>query len=92
MAKNDRDLNTSIRLKFEGDRNHMYSPKCAACSQFKNKLTSMRSYRPAFIERTTNVRIQGARGNGHARPFGVTIKETARLRHHRVLADCSGPT
>ena len=48
VAENDRDLNTSVWLKFEGDCNHVYSLKCAVCSQFKEKLISMRNYRPAF--------------------------------------------
>ena len=30
--------------------------KCAVCTQFKEKLESMRNFRPAFIEGTSNVR------------------------------------
>ena len=55
VVENDRELNTSVWLKFEGDRNHVFSLKCAVCLQFKEKLISMRNYRPAFIEGTTNV-------------------------------------
>ena len=57
MAENDKVLNTSVWLKFaRADCDHVLSLKYAVCSQFNNKLVSMRNYRPAFVERTTDVR------------------------------------
>ena len=57
MAVNDKVLNTSIWLKFErADCDHMLSLKCAVCSRFNDKLVSIRNYRPAFVEGTTNIR------------------------------------
>ena len=61
VVENDRELNTSVGLKFEGDRNHVFSLKCVVCSEFKDKLISMRNYRPAFIEGTTNIRTRHSR-------------------------------
>ena len=55
VVENDRELNTSVWLKFDGDRNHVFSLKCAVCSEFKDMLISMQNYRPAFIEGTTNI-------------------------------------
>ena len=70
VVENDRELNTSVWLKFEGDRNHLFSLKCAVCSEFKDKMGEYEElkrwlfingrgsqyYRPAFIEGTTNIR------------------------------------
>ena len=52
--ENDRVLNTSVWLKFDmADRDHVSSLRCEVCSQFKDKLVSMR---PAFINGTMNFR------------------------------------
>ena len=59
ITENDRAMNTGTWLKFEmADRNHVAVLKCAVCSQFKAKLESMRNYRPAFIDGTSNVRVR----------------------------------
>ena len=53
-------MNTASWLKFETalppDYDRMAILKCAVCTQFKEKLESMRNFRPAFIEGTSNVR------------------------------------
>ena len=50
IVENDRTLNTAAWLKFETDcRDHVLSLKCTVCSQFKERLMSMRNYRPACI-------------------------------------------
>ena len=81
VVENDRDLNTSVWLKFEGDRNRVYSLKCAVCSQFKEKLISMRNY-PVFIEGTTNVRTtafkEHAATDMHAHSMVLFKKQHAR--------------
>ena len=57
LAEYDKTLNTSIWLKYElADRDHVVALKCSVCTQFREKLESMRNYRTAFIEGTTNVR------------------------------------
>ena len=57
MVENDRVLNTSAWLKFDmADRDHVSSLRCEVRLQFKDKLVSMRNFRPAFIDGTTNVR------------------------------------
>ena len=57
IAENDKALNTSVWLKFEvSDRDHVSLLKCAVCSQFQHKLESIRNFRPAFIQGTSNVR------------------------------------
>ena len=44
IVDNNCALNTTVWLKFETDRrDHVVSLKCAVCSQFKDKLTSMRN-------------------------------------------------
>ena len=80
MVENDRELNTSVWLKFEGDRNHVFSLKCAVCSEFKDKLISMRNYRPAFIEGTTNIGTfkDHAATDMHAHAMVLLKKQHAR--------------
>ena len=60
IAENDKAMNTASRLKFETapppDRDCVAVLKCAVCTQFKEKLESMRNFKPAFIEGTSNVR------------------------------------
>ena len=75
LAEYDKTLNTSVWLKYElADRDHVVALKCAVCSQFKAKLESMRNYRSAFIEGTSNVRTS-------------TFKEHATTdMHTRVMA------
>ena len=59
IAENDKAMNTASWLKFETtpppDRDRVDVLKCAVCTQFKEKLESMRNFRPAFIEGTSNV-------------------------------------
>ena len=69
-------------LKFETDRrDHVLSLKCAVCSQFKDKLTSMRNYRSAFVDGTTNVRTftfkDQAATDMHARTMTLFKKQHA---------------
>ena len=80
MAENDKALNTSIWLKFEkADRDHVLSLKCAVCSRFNDKLVSMRTYRPAFVEGTTNVRTSSFKEHAatdmHARAMVLFKKQ-----------------
>ena len=59
VVENDKELNTSVWLKFEtaaGDRERVATLKYAVCSRFRERLQPMRNYRPAFIEGTSNVR------------------------------------
>ena len=82
VVENDRELNTSVWLKFEGDRNHVFSLKCAVCSEFKDKLISMRNNRPAFIEGTTNIRTTAFKDHAatdmHAHAMVLFKKQHAR--------------
>ena len=57
-AENDKSIQTLRWLHFEmsSDREHATLLKCDVCSRFKDKLVSMRNYRPAFIDRTANIR------------------------------------
>ena len=57
VTENDKSLTTSVWLKFDmADRDHVSTLKCSVCSRFKKKLESMRNYRAAFIDGTTNIR------------------------------------
>ena len=76
VMENDRTLNTSVWLKFDmADRDHVLALRCDVCSQFKERLQSMRNFRPAFIEGTTNVRTttfkEHAATDMHARAMGL---------------------
>ena len=53
IVKNNKELNTSIWLKFETaaeNCDHVATLKCAVHSQFKKRLQPMRNYRPTLIE------------------------------------------
>ena len=82
MVENNRALNTSVWLKFDmADRDHVSSLKCLVCSQFKDKLVSMRNFCPAFIDGTTNVRTttfkEHAATDMHARAMVLFKKQHA---------------
>ena len=54
----DKQYNTTVWLKYDTvDRNHVSKLRCSVCSQFQKELESMRNFRPAFIDGSTNVRI-----------------------------------
>ena len=58
ISDNNKTLNTIRWLNFKmasSDREHMTMLKCAVCGKYKDKLCSMRNYRPAFVEGTTNI-------------------------------------
>ena len=80
MAEYDCTLNTIVWLKFNmANRDHMASLKCAVCTQFKDKLVSMRNFCPAFIEGTTNVQTslfkEHAATSMHERAMGLFKKQ-----------------
>ena len=80
MAEYDRTLNTTVWLKFNvADRDHVASLRCAVCTQFKDKLVSMRNFRQTFIEGTTNVRTstfkEHAATSMHERAMGLFKKQ-----------------
>ena len=58
IVENDKSLQTLRWLCFEtsSDRERVTVLKCDVCSRFKDKLVSMRNFRPAFIDGTTNIR------------------------------------
>ena len=74
LAEYDRELNTSVWLRYElADRDRVVALKCAVCTRFRTKLESMRNYNPAFIDGTSNVRTS-------------TFKEHARTEiHNRAM-------
>jgi len=59
IAESDKDLDTTLCLKFDvipGDREHVSKIKCSVCGQFQERLVSMWNYNPAFVNGTANVR------------------------------------
>ena len=59
IVENDKELNTSVWLKFytaAEDRDHMATLKCAVCCRFRERLQLMRNYRPTFSDGTSNMR------------------------------------
>lgn len=58
IVENDKELNTSVWLKFDlANHDHMVALKCAVCSQFWARLEGMHNYRSSFIEGSTNVHM-----------------------------------
>ena len=56
IAENDRELNTSLWLKFEmADREHVSLLKCSVCSEF------MRNFKAAFIDGSANIRLSSVK-------------------------------
>ena len=90
IVENDRTLNTAVWLKFETDRrDHVHSLKCTVCSQFKDRLTSIRNYRPAFVEGKTNVRTSPFKDHAatdmhaHAMTLCNTLASSRNTRRSR---------
>ena len=80
ISQHDKLLNTSVWLKFDtADRHHVAMLRCSICSQFKTQLESMRNFRPAFIDGTTNVRISTVKDHAgtdmHARAMILYKKQ-----------------
>ena len=80
VAEYDHTLNTTVWLKFNmADRDHVASLRCAVCTQFKDKLVSMRNLRPAFIEGTTNIQTsmfnEHVATSMHERAMGLFKKQ-----------------
>ena len=73
-------LNTAVWLKFNmADRDHMASPRCAVCTQFKDKLVLMHKFHPVFIEGTTSTQTsmlkEHAATSMHERAMGLFKKD-----------------
>ena len=59
VRENNKELNTTVWFKFDmADRDHVATLRCSVCCQFKDKLESMRNFRSAFIDGTTNHRLR----------------------------------
>ena len=57
MAENDKDLDTSLRLKYMKDGRDMVGLlKCVACIEFKARLFRMHNFRSTLIDGTPNLR------------------------------------
>ena len=82
VLENDRELNTSVWLRFDADRDHVVALKCAVCTEFRDNLVGMRNYRSSFIDCSTNVRTstfkEHAVTNMHARAMALFKKERSR--------------
>ena len=94
IVENDRELNTSVWLKFEmADREHIALLKCSVCSQFATKLESMRNFKAAFIDGSSNIRISSVKDHAatdmHARAKDEAIVQHRTLCAYRYMS-CSG--
>ena len=80
ISQYDKQYNTTVWLKYDtADRNHVSKLRCAVCSQFQKELESMRNFRPAFIDGSTNVRISTVKDHAgtdmHARAMLLYKKQ-----------------
>ena len=67
IKENDSQLSTSVWLKFSmADREHVAVLNCSICSQFCTKLESMRNFKPAFIDSSSNIRISAVKDHAAA--------------------------
>ena len=56
MQDNDKSLNTLSWLDFEMDGDEVSLLRCKICCKFKERLESMRNFRLAYIEGSSNVK------------------------------------
>ena len=80
ISQYDKQFNTAVWLKFDTvDRTHVSTLRCSVCSQFQKQLESLRNFRPAFIEGTTNVRLSTVKDHAgtdmHARAMLLYKKQ-----------------
>ena len=80
LAEYDKELNTSVWLKYElADRDNVVALKCAVCTQFKTRFESMRNHHSAFIDGTTNVHTstfkEHATSDMHTRAMSLFKKQ-----------------
>ena len=85
ISENDKTLHTIRWLGYEtasGDREHVTVLKCNVCGKYRDRLCSMRNYRPAFVEGTANVRASTFKDHAatdmHRRAMALEAKESAR--------------
>eukprot|EP00731_Ephydatia_muelleri_P017065 Em0010g163a len=83
VAENDKELDTSLWLKYEKDgRDTVGLLKCAVCVEFEARLVGMRNFRSTFIEgitpnlRTTSFKDH-AKSDMHARAMMLFKKKQA---------------
>ena len=82
VAENDKELDTSLWLKYEKDgRDTVVLLKCAVCVEFEARLVGMRNFRSTFIEGTPNLRTTSfkdhAKSDMHARAMMLFKKKQA---------------
>ena len=80
VSQYDKQFNTAVWLKFNTvDRTHVSTLRCSVCTQFQKQLESMRNFRPAFIDGTTNVRLSTVKDHAgtdmHARAMLLYKKQ-----------------
>ncbi len=94
ITENDREFDTSVWLKFDmADRQHVAVLKCSICSRFSDKLESMRNFRPAFIDGTTNIRLSTVKDHAatdmHARAMLLFKKQqSSNVVEYAPIARC----
>jgi len=69
IKENDKELDTSIWLKFDvvpGDHEHVSTHKCGVCMQFSKWLTSLRNYNPALINGSKDTRTSAFKEHADA--------------------------
>ena len=94
ISELDREFDTSLWLKFDmADREHVALLKCSICSQFSDKLDSMRNFRPAFINGTANIRVSTVKDHAatdmHARAMLLLKKQqSSNVVEYAPIARC----
>ena len=80
ISQYDKQFNTAVWLKFDTvDRTRVSTLRCSVCTRFQKQLESMRNFRSAFIDGTTNVRISTVKDHAgtdmHARAMLLYKKQ-----------------
>ena len=98
MKELDKEHSTSLWLKFEvADRDHVSLLKCSICSQFSEKLQSMRNFRSAFIDGSSNVRVSNVKEHAgtdmHSSAMHLLKKQhSSSVFEYAPIARCLGDT
>ena len=95
VSQYDKQFNTAVWLKFNTvDRTHVSTLRCSVCTQFQKQLESMRNFRPAFIDGTTNVRLSTVKDHAgtdmHAQAmllYKKQVEQRLRLHAYRSITD-----
>ena len=86
IKENDSQLSTFVWLKFSMvDREHIAVLNCSICSQFCTKQESMRNFKPAFIDGSSNIRISAVKDHAATDMHAYAVQLLKKQQSSSVL-------